>query len=122
MALHVNEPIPINIYFCFLSKMVVGSIEDLQGRRASLLYQILLGTWRSKSTMKIRSITEIHNFRWAPVVGVRTAKVAKTLVPWLRRMAGSYVGRLDTKTTSLRSACLKSLVLQYLGMSTSLPT
>jgi hypothetical protein len=29
MALHVNEPIPISLYFCFLSIMVVGSIEDL---------------------------------------------------------------------------------------------
>jgi hypothetical protein len=29
MALHVNGPIPINLYFCFLSRIVVGLIEDL---------------------------------------------------------------------------------------------
>jgi hypothetical protein len=29
MALHVNGPIPISLYFCFLSRMVVGLIEDL---------------------------------------------------------------------------------------------
>jgi hypothetical protein len=29
MALHVNRPIPISLYFCFLYRMVVGSIEDL---------------------------------------------------------------------------------------------
>jgi hypothetical protein len=28
-ALQVNEPIPINLYLCFLSRMVVGSVEDL---------------------------------------------------------------------------------------------
>jgi hypothetical protein len=31
MALHVNGPIPMSLYFCFLSRMVVGSVEDLQG-------------------------------------------------------------------------------------------
>jgi hypothetical protein len=31
MALHVNGPIPISLYFCFLRRMVVGSIEDLLG-------------------------------------------------------------------------------------------
>jgi hypothetical protein len=46
------------------------------------------------------------------MVGVPTAKVASTLVSWLRWMADSYVDRLDTKTTSLRSACLK-----YLGLA-----
>jgi hypothetical protein len=56
---------------------------------------------------------EICNFRRAPVVGVPIAEVANTLAQWLRRMAGSYVGRLDTKSTSLRSACHK-----YLGLST----
>jgi hypothetical protein len=55
---------------------------------------------------------EIYNFRRAPVVGVPTAKVANTLVSWLRWTAGNYVGRLDTKTTSLRSACRK-----YLGLT-----
>jgi hypothetical protein len=55
---------------------------------------------------------EIYNFRRASVVGVPiAAKVAKTLVSWLCWMAGSYVGRLDTKTTSSRSACLKHLGL-----------
>jgi hypothetical protein len=28
-GLHVNGPIPISLYFFFLSRMVVGSIEDL---------------------------------------------------------------------------------------------
>jgi hypothetical protein len=58
--------------------------------------------------MKIISITEIYNFHRAHVVGVPTAKVANTLVSWLHWMDGSYVGRLDTKTTSLRLACLKN--------------
>jgi hypothetical protein len=31
MALHVNRPIPISLYFCFLSRMVVGLIEDPPG-------------------------------------------------------------------------------------------
>jgi hypothetical protein len=31
MALHINEPIPISLYFCFLSRVVVGSIKDLLG-------------------------------------------------------------------------------------------
>jgi hypothetical protein len=61
--------------------------------------------------MKIRSIKEIYNFRQAPVVGVPIAEVANTLVLWLRWMAGSYVRHLDTKMTSLSSACLKYLVL-----------
>jgi hypothetical protein len=57
--------------------------------------------------MEIRRITEIYNFRWTSMVGVLVvAKFANTLVSWLRWMAGSYVGCLDTKTTSLRSACL----------------
>jgi hypothetical protein len=63
--------------------------------------------------MEIRSITEIHNFRRAPVVSVPIAEVANTLVQWFRWMAGSYVGHLDTKTASSRSACLK-----YLGLAT----
>jgi hypothetical protein len=46
------------------------------------------------------------------MVGVPTAKVANTLVSWLRWIASSYVGRLDTKTASLRSACFK-----YLGLA-----
>jgi hypothetical protein len=41
------------------------------------------------------------------VVGVPiVAKVDNTLVSRLRWVASSYVGRLDTKTASLRSACL----------------
>jgi hypothetical protein len=63
--------------------------------------------------MEIRSIKEIYNFRQASVVGVPVvAKVACTLASWLRWMAGSNVGRLDTKKTSLRSARLK-----YLGLT-----
>jgi hypothetical protein len=58
--------------------------------------------------MEIRSITEIYNFRQAPVVGVPITKVANTLVQWLRWMASSHAGRVDTKTTSLRSACLNT--------------
>jgi hypothetical protein len=61
--------------------------------------------------MEIRSFTST-TLRRAPVVGVPTVKVANTLVSWLRWMAGSYVGRLETKTTSLRSACRK-----YLGLT-----
>jgi hypothetical protein len=63
--------------------------------------------------MEMRSTKEIYNFRQASVVGVPiAAKVDNTLVPRLRWVASSYVGRLDTKTTSLRSACLK-----YLGLA-----
>jgi hypothetical protein len=36
---------------------------------------------------------------------VPIAEVVNTLATWLRWMAASYIGRLDTKTTSLRSAC-----------------
>jgi hypothetical protein len=61
--------------------------------------------------MEIRSITETCNFRRPPVVGVPTAKVVNTLVSLLHWMASSYVGRLDTKMTSLRSACFKYLSL-----------
>jgi hypothetical protein len=39
---------------------------------------------------------------------VPIVEVANTLVQWLRWMAGSYVGYLDTKMTSLRSACLNT--------------
>jgi hypothetical protein len=59
--------------------------------------------------MEIKSIKEIYNYRRSPVVGVPiVTKVANTLVSWLCWMAGSYVGRLDTKMTSLRSACLNT--------------
>jgi hypothetical protein len=71
--------------------------------------------------MKIRSVTEVYNFRRAPVVGVPIVEVANTLVSWLCWMADSYVGHPDTKTTSLSSACLNTKALQYLGMSTTLP-
>jgi hypothetical protein len=73
-----------------------------------LLCQILLGAWRLKSTMEIRSITEIYNFRRASMVGVPIAKVANTLVSRLRWVASSYVGHLYTKTTFSRSACLNT--------------
>jgi hypothetical protein len=62
--------------------------------------------------MEIRSITEIYNSRQAPEVGVPIAEVVNTIASWLRWMASSYVGHLDTKSTSLRSACLK-----YLGLA-----
>jgi hypothetical protein len=56
---------------------------------------------------------EIYNFRQASVVGVPTIiKVDSTLLSWLCWVTCSYVGRLDTKTTSSRSACLK-----YLGLT-----
>jgi hypothetical protein len=58
--------------------------------------------------MKIRSITEIYNFRWAHVVGVHIAEVANTLASWLCWVVSSYVGRLDTKTTPSRSTCLNA--------------
>jgi hypothetical protein len=58
--------------------------------------------------MEIRSIMEIYNFRRAPMVGVPIAEVANTLVQWLRWMAGSYVGHMDTKTTSSKLVCLKT--------------
>jgi hypothetical protein len=51
---------------------------------------------------------EIYNFHRAPVVSVPIAEVANTLVSWLRWMVSSYVGHLDTKTTSLRSACINT--------------
>jgi hypothetical protein len=109
MALHINRPIPISLYFCFLSRMVIGSIEDLPGSACLAALPDPSGRLEINNTMEIRSIMETCNFRNAPVVGVPIAKVANTLVSWLRWMAGSYVGRLDTKTTSLRSSCLKIL-------------
>jgi hypothetical protein len=47
-------------------------------------------------------------FRQAPVVGVPIVEVANTLTSLLRWMASSHAGRLDTKTTSLRSARLST--------------
>jgi hypothetical protein len=44
---------------------------------------------------------ETCNFRRTPVVSVPTTKVANILVSWLRWMAGSYVGHLDTKNDLL---------------------
>jgi glutamate dehydrogenase/leucine dehydrogenase len=72
--------------------------------------------------MEIRSITEIYNLCRVHVVDVPIAKDVNTLVQRLRWMAGSYVGRLDTKTTSLRSACLNTKVSQCHSMATALPT
>jgi hypothetical protein len=83
-------------------------LKTFRGRRASLLYQILQGAWISKSTMEIRSIMEIYNFRRAPVIGVPIDVVAKTLASWLCWIASSYASRLDTKTTSSRSVCLNT--------------
>jgi hypothetical protein len=56
------------------------------------------------------------------MVGVLIAEDANTLVQWLGWMAGSYVGRMGTKMAFLRSACLNTELLQYLGMFTALPT
>jgi hypothetical protein len=61
------------------------------------------------NTMEMRSITKIYNFCRTSVVGVPVVvKIANTLVSRLRRVANSYVGRLDTKTTSLRSVRLNT--------------
>jgi hypothetical protein len=65
---------------------------------------------------------EIYNFRRAPVVSVPIVEVAKTLAQQLRWMASSYVGHLDAKTTSLRSARLSTKSYNTSGMSTALPT
>jgi hypothetical protein len=74
--------------------------------------------------MEIRSIKEIYNFRQSSVVSVPiVAKVDNTLVSRLRWVTSSYVSRLDTKTTSSRSACLKYLglaILWYVYGSTNL--
>jgi hypothetical protein len=72
--------------------------------------------WRSEAFKKI------YNFRRATVVGAPIAKVANTLVSQLRWVASSYVGHLDTKTTSLRSACLSTEIFQHPGMITALLT
>jgi hypothetical protein len=59
--------------------------------------------------MEIRSIKEIYNFRQASVVGVPVvAKVTNTLISWLYWMASSYVGRLNTKSTSLGRCALNT--------------
>jgi hypothetical protein len=88
-------------------------LKIFRGRHASLLYQILPDAWRSKSPWRSEALKEIYNFRRAFVVGVLVvAEVDRTLVSWLPWMASSYVGGLDTKTTFLRSACLK-----YLGLT-----
>jgi hypothetical protein len=108
MALHVNIPIPISLYFCFLSRMVVGSIEDLPRWACLAALPDPSRCLEIKNTMEIRSIKEIYNFRRAPMVGVPKTEVANTLVQWPCWMAGSYVGCLDTKTTSLRLACLNT--------------
>jgi hypothetical protein len=51
---------------------------------------------------------EVYNLHRASVVGVPIVEVANTLAQRPRWMASSYVGHLDTKTTSLRSACLNT--------------
>jgi hypothetical protein len=56
--------------------------------------------------------TSLLRFCRTPKVGVPIAEVVNTLASWLRWTANSYVGRLDTKTTSSRSVCLK-----YLGLA-----
>jgi hypothetical protein len=91
-------------------------LKTFRGRRASLLCQIHLGTWRLvprwRSEAQWRSEASLLRFRRAPVVGVHIAEVTNTLVQWLRWMASSYVGHVDNKTTSSRSACRK-----YLGLA-----
>jgi hypothetical protein len=51
---------------------------------------------------------EIYDFCRVPVVGVPIAEIVNTLVSWFCWMDDSYVGRLDTKMTSSRSACLNT--------------
>jgi hypothetical protein len=84
-------------------------LKTFRGRRASLPCQIHLGAWRSETPW--RSEASLLRFRQASVVGVPIAKVTNTLVQWLHWMASSYVGRLDTKTTSSRLVCHKCLGL-----------
>jgi hypothetical protein len=59
MALHISRPVPISLYFCFLSRMVVGSIEDLPGYACLTALPDPSGSLEIKNTMEIRSITEI---------------------------------------------------------------
>jgi hypothetical protein len=85
-------------------------LKTFRGRCDSLLYQICLGARRKvpwRSEVSRRSTI----FVGSPVVGVPIAEVVNTLANWLHWMASSYVGRLDTKTTSSRSACLNPLGL-----------
>jgi hypothetical protein len=70
---------------------------------------------------RLEAFKKIYNFRRASVVGVPIAKVANTLVSRLRWVASSYVGHLDTKTTSSRLARLNTEILQYLGITMALP-
>jgi hypothetical protein len=62
MALHVNGLIPINLYFCFLSRMVVGSIEDLPGQACLTALPDPSGCLEIQNTMEIRNIAEIYDF------------------------------------------------------------
>jgi hypothetical protein len=87
-------------------------LKTFRSRHASLLYQILLGARRSKTPWRSEASRRSTIFCRPPVVGVPIAEVANTLVSWFRWMVSSYVGHLDTKTTSLRSACCK-----YLGLA-----
>jgi hypothetical protein len=50
----------------------------------------------------------IYDFRQALMVDVLIAEVVNTLLSWLYWMAGSYVGRLGTKMTFLKSVCLNT--------------
>jgi hypothetical protein len=60
MALHVNEPIPISLYFCFLSRMVVGLIEYLLG------WACLVALPDPSRRLETRSIMEIYDFVGPP--------------------------------------------------------
>jgi hypothetical protein len=82
--------------------MVVGSIEDLPGLAC------LAALPDPSGLLEIRSIIKIYDFCQAPMVGVSIAEVINTSVPWLCWMAGSYAGRLGTKMTFLRLACLNT--------------
>jgi hypothetical protein len=92
--------------------MVVGSIEGLPRQACLAALPDPSGRLETLDTIEIRSFTST-TLRRAPVVGVPTTKIANTLASWLCWMAGNYVGRLDTKTTSLRS-----VRLGYLGLQT----
>jgi hypothetical protein len=54
--------------------------------------------------MEIKSVTS--TILPGPRGRCAITEVINTLVNWLRRMAGSYVGHLGTKIASLRSVCL----------------
>jgi hypothetical protein len=56
MALNVNGPIPISLYLCFLSRIVVGSIEDLPRYVFLDALPDPSGRLETNSAMEIRSV------------------------------------------------------------------